>query len=160
MYQGSCATKKKNGVPRVFLFRLARSRLKTVRLLWIKHSNRLCSLAYFATPGTSGGHSSNQNQICWAKTQDYIDFCGCMMGPDCCCPPYYYRGGILNRTYGTHKNLYITLFLLTILVVGPIYYWSPVTVCPSGRKYKERLYINMKTSGPSFHAQRGYSWSH
>ena len=33
---------------------------------------------------------------------------------------------IVNRTYGTHKNLYIHLFLLTIF--GPIYnIWSPVT---------------------------------
>ena len=30
------------------------------------------------------------------------------------------RGAILNRTYGTHKNLYISLFCLTIF--GPIYY--------------------------------------
>ena len=33
------------------------------------------------------------------------------------------RGAILNRTYGTHKNLYIYLLLLTIL--GPIYYGPP-----------------------------------
>ena len=28
-----------------------------------------------------------------------------------------FRGGILNRTYGTHKNLYTSLFLLTIFVL-------------------------------------------
>ena len=33
------------------------------------------------------------------------------------------RGAILNRTYGTHKTLYISLFLLTIF--GPIYYAPP-----------------------------------
>ena len=33
------------------------------------------------------------------------------------------RGTILNRTHGTHKNLYISLFLLTIF--GPIYYGPP-----------------------------------
>ena len=33
------------------------------------------------------------------------------------------RGAILNRTYGTYKNLYISLFLLTI--VCPIYYGPP-----------------------------------
>ena len=33
------------------------------------------------------------------------------------------RGTILNRTYGTHKNLYKSLFLLTIF--GPIYYGPP-----------------------------------
>ena len=33
------------------------------------------------------------------------------------------RGTIVNRTYGTHKNLYIYLFLLTIF--GPIYYGPP-----------------------------------
>ena len=31
---------------------------------------------------------------------------------------------ILNRTYGTHKNLYISLFLLAIF--GPYLLWSPV----------------------------------
>ena len=34
------------------------------------------------------------------------------------------RGTILNRTYGTHKNLYISLFFL---IFGPIY-WSLVIV--------------------------------
>ena len=33
------------------------------------------------------------------------------------------RGTIVNRTYGTHKTLYISLLLLTIF--GPIYYGSP-----------------------------------
>ena len=33
------------------------------------------------------------------------------------------RRTILNRTYGTHKNIYVSLFLLTIL--GPIYYGPP-----------------------------------
>ena len=33
------------------------------------------------------------------------------------------RGAIVNRTYGTHKNLYIYLFLLNIF--GPIYYAPP-----------------------------------
>ena len=30
------------------------------------------------------------------------------------------RGTLVNRTYGTHKNLYISLFLRTLF--GPIYY--------------------------------------
>ena len=34
------------------------------------------------------------------------------------------RGALLNRTYGKHKHLYISLFLLTIF--GPIYLKSPV----------------------------------
>ena len=34
------------------------------------------------------------------------------------------RGTILNRTYGTHKNLYILLFLPTMF--GPIYYGPPL----------------------------------
>ena len=33
------------------------------------------------------------------------------------------RGAIVNRTYGTHKNVCISLFLPTIF--GPIYYGSP-----------------------------------
>ena len=33
------------------------------------------------------------------------------------------RGAILKRTYGTYKNLYISLFFLTIF--GPIYYGPP-----------------------------------
>ena len=33
------------------------------------------------------------------------------------------RGTMLNKTYGTHKNLYVSLFLLTIF--GPIYYGPP-----------------------------------
>ena len=33
------------------------------------------------------------------------------------------RGAIVNRTYGTHKNLYISLFLQTIY--DPIYYGPP-----------------------------------
>lgn len=37
---------------------------------------------------------------------------------------YYYGGGIVNRTRGAHKNLYIYVFLLRIF--GPIYY---VPVC-------------------------------
>ena len=36
------------------------------------------------------------------------------------------RGAIVNRAYGTHKNLYVHLFSLTIF--GPIYSWSPVVV--------------------------------
>ena len=36
---------------------------------------------------------------------------------------HYYGGPILNRTYGTHKSLYISLVLLTIF--GPIYYGPP-----------------------------------
>ena len=32
-------------------------------------------------------------------------------------------GAIVNRTYGTHKHLHTSLFLLTIF--GPIYYGSP-----------------------------------
>ena len=38
-------------------------------------------------------------------------------------PARVLRGTILNRTYSTHKNLYISLFLLTIY--GPIYYGPP-----------------------------------
>ena len=34
------------------------------------------------------------------------------------------RGAIVNRTYGGHKNLDISLFLPTLF--GPIYYRSPV----------------------------------
>ena len=33
------------------------------------------------------------------------------------------RGSIVNRTYGEHKNLYISLFLLAIF--GPVYYGPP-----------------------------------
>ena len=36
------------------------------------------------------------------------------------------RGGTSNRTYGKHKNLYISLFLLTIF--GPVLLRSPVIV--------------------------------
>ena len=36
------------------------------------------------------------------------------------------RGIIVNRTYGTHKNLCIHLFSLTIF--GPILLWSPVFI--------------------------------
>ena len=36
---------------------------------------------------------------------------------------YLLRGTIVNRTYGTHKKLYIHLLLLTIC--GPIYYGPP-----------------------------------
>ena len=36
------------------------------------------------------------------------------------------RGTILNRTYGLYKNLYISLFLLTIF--GPCLPWSPAIV--------------------------------
>lgn len=43
---------------------------------------------------------------------------------DCVTIRIYYGGPmIVNRTYGTHKNLYIYLFLLTIF--GPIYYGPP-----------------------------------
>ena len=40
------------------------------------------------------------------------------------------RGAIVNRTYGTHKNLYVYLFLLT--KIGPIYYGPPLRTagCP------------------------------
>ena len=33
------------------------------------------------------------------------------------------RGAIVNRTYGTHKKLYISVFLQ--LIFGPIYYGPP-----------------------------------
>ena len=33
------------------------------------------------------------------------------------------RGTIVNRTYGTHKNLYIFIFLLTMF--GSIYFGPP-----------------------------------
>ena len=36
------------------------------------------------------------------------------------------RGGILNRTYGEYKNLYISLFLVTLF--GPVLLWSPVVL--------------------------------
>ena len=39
------------------------------------------------------------------------------------------RGGILYRTYATHKNLYISLFLLIIFGINNIWsylLWSPV----------------------------------
>ena len=36
---------------------------------------------------------------------------------------YYYGGGIGNRTYDIHKNLYIEPFLLTIF--GPVNYGPP-----------------------------------
>ena len=35
----------------------------------------------------------------------------------------FLRGEVLNRTYGTHKNLYVSLFLLAIF--GPIYCGPP-----------------------------------
>ena len=35
------------------------------------------------------------------------------------------RGTIVSRTYDTHKNLNIYLFVLTIRVLGPIYYGPP-----------------------------------
>ena len=38
-------------------------------------------------------------------------------------PRFLLRGTILNRTYGAHKNLYISVFLLTVL--GPIQYGPP-----------------------------------
>ena len=47
---------------------------------------------------------------------------------------------IVNRTYGTHKNLYIYLFLLTIF--GPIYYaWSPVIldVVPALKRIQKHI---------------------
>ena len=36
---------------------------------------------------------------------------------------YYYGGTMLNKTYGTHKNLYFSLFLLAIF--GPIHCGTP-----------------------------------
>ena len=45
-----------------------------------------------------------------------------VLGFSACCF-HYLRGTIVNRTYGTHKNLHIYLFLLTI--VGPIYCGPP-----------------------------------
>ena len=46
--------------------------------------------------------------------------------------PFYYStylvrpipGGTVNRTYGTHKNQYVYLFLL--IIFGPIYYGPDV----------------------------------
>ena len=35
------------------------------------------------------------------------------------------RGAIVNRTYGIHNTLYISLFLLLITIFGPIYYGPP-----------------------------------
>ena len=42
----------------------------------------------------------------------------------------YFGGAIVNRTYGTHKHLYIFLFLVTIF--GPISYGPPSSLwsCP------------------------------
>ena len=50
------------------------------------------------------------------------------------------RGTIVNRTYGSHKNLHISLFLLPIF--GPIYYAPPVIVCQN------------RTAPPSFEETR------
>ena len=43
--------------------------------------------------------------------------------PNCSHCYVLFRGTILNRTYGTDNNLYISIFLLTIF--GPIYYGPP-----------------------------------
>ena len=47
------------------------------------------------------------------------------------------RGGIVNRTYCTHKNLYIPLFLLTTL--GPIYYGPRISTYIVYETKKEAL---------------------
>ena len=41
----------------------------------------------------------------------------------CCCSCYYLWGTIVNRTYGTHKKLYIFIFLPSIF--GSIYHGPP-----------------------------------
>ena len=38
---------------------------------------------------------------------------------------YVLRGTKVSRTYGADENLYISLFLLLITIVGPIYYGPP-----------------------------------
>ena len=45
--------------------------------------------------------------------------------------PSYLRGGVVNRTYGRHKNLYIHLFLPSMF--GPIYYGPPPRHVPGSR---------------------------
>ena len=54
-------------------------------------------------------------------------FGGCVSSRVLCYPCVFgsvlLRGTVLNRTYGTHKNLYISRFLLTTF--DPIYYGSP-----------------------------------
>ena len=41
----------------------------------------------------------------------------------CVCSMFLFRGNIVNRTYGTHKNLYIFLYLLPMF--GPVNYVVP-----------------------------------
>ena len=78
----------------------------------------------------------NRTQYCSEKTYQYI-YRLCvpqvlftmvpgifLCVPEVLCgPPNQIRGTIENRTYGTHKNLYISLFLRTIF--GPVYYDPP-----------------------------------
>ena len=39
------------------------------------------------------------------------------------------RGTTVNRTYGTHKTLYISIFLLLITIFGPIFTTVPRITC-------------------------------
>ena len=52
-------------------------------------------------------------------------------------PVLLVRGTMVNRTYGTHRNLHISIFLLTIF--GPIYYGPPY--------YREESVASGRASG-------------
>ena len=60
--------------------------------------------------------------ISWVKGFDIRVWAIGWLGYDFA-PQRYYGGGIINRTNGTHKNLYMYLLLLTIF--GFIYYDPP-----------------------------------
>ena len=68
---------------------------------------------------------------------------------NCCCPRGNWlqkqiillRGNIVNRTCGTHKNLYIYLFLRTIF--GPIYDGPPAI---TGAKHAHRRHTQKYTA--------------
>ena len=57
------------------------------------------------------------------------------------------RGTIVNRTYDTHKKLYISLFLLTIF--GPIYYGPP---------YLYAIITWMHVRFPFYEVSVAYTW--
>ena len=42
--------------------------------------------------------------------------------------PQYSSSGSINRTYGTHKTLYIYIYLFLLTIFGPVYYIPPVIV--------------------------------
>ena len=56
------------------------------------------------------------------------------------------RGTIVNRTYGTHKNRYISLFLLTI--VGIINYGPPQQSIRPGGQFAETVFGPNYQSAP------------